>query len=234
MQSAANGHSMKVFVFHDADPSGYGIARAIGEAPGAHRFDFEVIDSGLRLGEALEMELETETFIRNKSLPNGIEFTETERKLFSGVAREYSGSGKNGKPKTQWVDCERVELNALAASPERFVAWVEKVLTEHGAAKKLVPPKDEVITAVRQHYKEQRLEAIRHELLRQLGVEETASLLNESMAVSKFNGIVKKLAEWSADCPPESWQGFISRAAADAIAKEPISEAVRSSISTNR
>ena len=68
MDTAANGRSMKIFVFHDADPAGYGIAKAIGANSGAHKFDFEIIDAGLHLEEALQMGLETETFTRNKSL----------------------------------------------------------------------------------------------------------------------------------------------------------------------
>lgn len=113
MQSAANGHNMKIFVFHDADPSGYGIANAIGEKSGAHNFKFEIIDAGLKLEEALQMKLQPETFTRQKALSSGLTLTPAERRLFGGTHQRIRG--RNGKPCDQWIDCKRVELNALAA-----------------------------------------------------------------------------------------------------------------------
>lgn len=170
IHAAEQGHRIKVLCFHDADPDGYNIARTLSASTGAHSFQIEIIDAGLHLDEAVEMGLSVETFVRKKQLPRDLELsTELEREYFSGEPTQVTG--KNGKPTTHWVNCRRVELNALSADPEAFIKWVEQKLSEHGVAQKLVPP-NKVITATAKERREVLLrESIQQRLMESLDVE---------------------------------------------------------------
>jgi len=179
IQAAQSGHKMKVLCFHDADPDGYNIWRTLSEATGAHRYEIEVIDAGLHLAEALEMGLAVETFVRKKALPKELTLSDLELEYFTGKARLVTG--KNGKPKTHWVNCRRVELNALSADPQKFIEWVERKLAEHGVAKKLVPPKKIIV---------ERAEAEREAILRRYA----RRCIEETLAIdAKVDEIVEQL-----------------------------------------
>jgi hypothetical protein len=100
-----------VLCLHDADPWGYNICRKL-ETTG-----MSVIDLGLRIGEALQMDLPAEQFSRrNEPRRSG-----------------WDGGG------------ERVELNALATDPGRFIEWLEGKFEEHALKSKLIPEKDAII-----------------------------------------------------------------------------------------
>jgi hypothetical protein len=124
----------QLFVLHDADPDGYGIARTLREEtkrmPG---YSVDVIDIGLKLEDALAMGKEPETFTRAKKLPAATEeeLTEVERGHFVG----RPVITKDGK--TQWV-AKRVELNDLS-SPQ-LVEYVQRKLRENGVRPKVIPP----------------------------------------------------------------------------------------------
>ncbi len=208
MDTAANGRSMKIFVFHDADPAGYGIAKAIGANSGAHKFDFEIIDAGLHLEEALQMGLETETFTRNKSLQKNITFTKKELELFTGEQRRCTR--KNGKSGWQWVGCQRVELNALSAYPERFVDWVESKLKKHGAAKKLVPASKVLQSQVEAVYRNERLHRIREAVMSRLDVSAIVDQIDNAIPSPKFIGVSDSLKKWARLLKPETWTSVCS------------------------
>ncbi len=123
---AERGKDYQLFVVHDADPYGYNIARTLREEtqrmPGHH---VEVIDLGLKLEDALEMGLETETFTRTRALPKGLVLNETERDYFEGE--------RTGK---SWI-ARRVELNAMS-SPQ-LVRYIEDKLQAAGVRDKVIP-----------------------------------------------------------------------------------------------
>lgn len=217
MQSARNGHSMKIFVFHDADPAGYGIAKAIGENSGAHKFDFEIIDAGLRIEEALEMGLQTETFTRKKALPKAIKFNARELELFEGNKRRIIR--KNGKPGWQWTGCRRVELNALAANPQQFVDWVESKLERHGAAKKLVPSPETLQARVASHYQTERRERIRTAVMSVLNIGAIVNSIDAKLPKPEFTGVADSLKQWADKLEPVTWSKIC-----ESIANEKLSE----------
>lgn len=125
--AADRDQQYKLFVFHDADPAGYEIARTLREEtrrmPG---YSVDVIDIGLGLEEALELGLQTEEFTRKKALPQTLQLNEVEREYFTGrqVGRKT------------WV-ARRVELNALI--PAARIEFIERKLREAGATEKVVP-----------------------------------------------------------------------------------------------
>lgn len=123
----------KLFVAHDADPGGYSIAVTIREEtdrmPG---YSVGVVDIGLMVQDALDMDLETETFTRKKALAEKLVLNDVENEWSTG---EYVGV-RDGK-KT-WV-ARRCELNALS-SPQ-FVEFIRQRLEESRTTDKVVPPK---------------------------------------------------------------------------------------------
>ena len=136
-QSAEEGN-YQLFVLHDSDPDGYGIARTLREEtermPG---YSVNVIDIGLELEDALAMGKEPETYTRKSRMDAAVEaeLTEVEREHFVGEEK------KDGSGKTYWI-AKRVELNDLS-SPE-LVEYVERKLAENGVRGKVVPPEEEL------------------------------------------------------------------------------------------
>jgi hypothetical protein len=154
-RNADKSRNYQLFVFHDADPDGYNIARTLREEtsrmPG---YQVEVIDLGLKLEDALAMGLQTEKFTRSKALPEGLVLTETERAYFEGeqVRRK------------KWL-CRRVEMNAMTAPG--LVDYIERKLQEAGAWGKVIPP-DEALLALTEEIYRQEMNRYVEQLLRQL------------------------------------------------------------------
>lgn len=126
-------HDVRVFVVHDADPSGANIARTIGEATARmpdHHVD--VVDLGLTPTQAVDLGLPTEVFFRDRALPAALELDELEQEWWIG---EPTGKRRNGR---EIYRCTRCELNAFTGPG--LVAFIEEQLAAHGATGKVVPP----------------------------------------------------------------------------------------------
>jgi hypothetical protein len=123
----AEGGDYQLFVFHDADIDGYEIARVLGEETRRMpHHSVEVIDLGLSVEDALEMDLEPEPFSRKKGIPY------TLRRRISRVAKEY------------FVDREeRFELNAILPDTRR-IEYIERKLEENGVRGKVIPPEEKL------------------------------------------------------------------------------------------
>jgi hypothetical protein len=121
----AEGGDYQLFVFHDADIDGYEIARVLGEETRRMpHHSVEVIDIGLSVEDALEMDLDPEPFSRKKGIPY------TLRRRISSVAKEY------------FVDREeRFELNAILPDTRR-IEYIERKLEENGVRGKVIPPEE--------------------------------------------------------------------------------------------
>jgi GNAT superfamily N-acetyltransferase len=128
----AEGGDYQLFVFHDADLDGYNIARVMAEEtrrmPG---YSVDVVDIGLSVEEALEMELVSEPFYRKKDIS-----WELSTRL-SDVARQYlyRRDGYRG------IKGERFELNAILPDTRR-IEYIERKLEENGVRGKVIPPDD--------------------------------------------------------------------------------------------
>ncbi len=198
LQAAQRRHKMKVFCFHDADPAGYNIARTLTKATGAHKYFVEVIDAGLHVQEALDMDLAVETFFRKKRLPRRLELTELEHEYFGGE-QVYGG----------WKNCRRVELNALSADPHKFVQWVESKLAAHGCDKKLVPPKAAIDAYSRETRDAILRVAISDAIDKYLDLGEIiGSICNTLKPRIDIKGIPAKMKSWAEDLPPEHWKHY--------------------------
>jgi hypothetical protein len=121
----AEGGDYQLFAFHDADVDGYNIARVMREATRRMpTYSVEVVDIGLTVEDALEMNLDSEPFSRMKSPPEMLYGS------LSPVADEY------------FIDRhERFELNAILPDTRR-IEYIEGKLEENGVRGKLIPPDD--------------------------------------------------------------------------------------------
>jgi hypothetical protein len=148
----------RLFVLHDGDPDGYGIARTISTATSRMpHYNVEVIDLGLTVADALERDLPTETFTRSQALPSWMQ-SPPQRYSLNGSPRErhdpltdnergwFEGEHIYGSQ----YECTRVELNAFLV-PD-LIKFVEDKLAAAGADEKLIPPEDAVAAeAARAH-----------------------------------------------------------------------------------
>src|SRR5262249_27934458 len=125
-QAASQDKAYQLFVLHDGDPDGYGIARTLREA--THRmpqYQVDVVDLGLHWAEAMALGLAPELFDRKQALPKDLVLTADERRAFEGKPQVDDYGQRTGV----WI-AQRVELNAFSA-PE-LVAYIERRLAETG------------------------------------------------------------------------------------------------------
>jgi hypothetical protein len=196
---------MTILCLHDADPYGYNIARKLRSATraGCH---VNVIDAGLKLQEALDLGLEPETFFRDRALPQGLQLNEVEREHFEG---DWTGGYKGARKVYQ---CQRVELNDLASDPDRFIAYVEGKLQEHGCAGKLVPPRKVVLQHAKQERRDQLEAAVRAQVQELLNVDGLVrDIAREALRQIGVAELPAALASWSREQKPESWRQAIEQ-----------------------
>jgi hypothetical protein len=202
---AEHASQMTILCLHDADPDGYNIPRCLRNATRIQQ-TINVLDIGLKLSEALDMELDVEEFVRDRSLPQALELDDLEREYFEG------NPGR------------RIELNSLAADPDKFIQYIEQKLDEHGCAEKLVPPPKVLID---------RAMALRIDLLQEAARRKLAELLNEDVLVravgQQLAGKVlvkdmpRVLTDWARELAPQSWDDYLEKQIkerTDALAQE--------------
>ena len=132
--SRAEGGEYQLFCFHDADLDGYNIARVMREAtrrmPG---YSVEVVDIGLTVEDALDMNIDSEPFYRKKDVSWIL------ARSLSETAREYLYR----RPAYGGVSGERFELNAILPDTRR-IEYIERKLEENGVRGKVIPPDDKL------------------------------------------------------------------------------------------
>jgi hypothetical protein len=135
LEKAQAGQDYTIFVLHDADPDGYNIARTIQDSTKRMPdHNIAVIDLGLKIQDAIDMKLNSETFTRKKELAQDLELNEIEREYFGGNL-QVSGTKKS------WI-CRRIELNAMSAG--QLVDYVDqgisRAIDAQSLDKKVIPP----------------------------------------------------------------------------------------------
>jgi hypothetical protein len=99
----------------------------------------EIFDLGLTIDDAREMGIDTEKFTRKAALSQTLvpRLTPEEKRLFTGTPKA------RGAGKFIWIDCERVEINAIPI-PER-VGFLERKLAQiPNLLGKVIPPAPEL------------------------------------------------------------------------------------------
>lgn len=142
-----SAEGVPIFLLHDFDAAGMTIARTIQADGRRYQFASEpnVIDLGLRLEQALEMELESEEFVwpaRQKQDPR-------ENLRSCGATDEELEFLVKGQRGGRWYG-QRVELNAMTAP--QFVEFIHGQLEAHGVEK--VVPDEQTLKSAYQHIKQ--------------------------------------------------------------------------------
>jgi hypothetical protein len=120
---AGAGHIDRVLVAHDFDVSGFSIFATVGGDNRRYKYlnKLPFHDIGLRLTDVEEMGLQSEPVMVKNWAADSLRMTRR------GVT----------EPELAFLRTKRVELNAMTAP--QFVAFLERKLVQHGAAK-VVPP----------------------------------------------------------------------------------------------
>jgi hypothetical protein len=199
MARAQDAHRMTILSMTDADPYGYNIHRTLMTLTRTNQ-NISVIRMGLTLQEALDMGLEPETFERIEALPQGLDLNELEKEHFEGKQIEAK----------KWL-CRRVELNALAADPEQFIAWTEAKLRENGCASKIVPPNTVILERAKDVAESQLKKETLDQITEVLGIEALANDIAGTLARKVIvEDLPDSLKQWAADTPPERWDHHLS------------------------
>jgi hypothetical protein len=192
--------NMRVGCLHDADPYGYNIARRL-KFLTRSQSTIEVIDIGLRLEEGLALAIKPEIFFRKKALPEKL------LPLLNDVEREYF-EGERIRDKL-WK-CRRIELNALAAVPERFIEYVENKLHEHQCDTKLVPQR-KVINDFARGLREDLLhDAVREGLLSAIGEDVIHEIVRVMRSHVPITSLPLELKRWALNLTPQSWTQYMT------------------------
>jgi hypothetical protein len=197
-QNAEKG-DYQIFTVHDADPYGYNISRTCREEtermPGYH---VDVIDIGLTLQDALDLELAVEWAKRKKALPKGLKLTPLEEEYFTG--EQVS--------KKQWK-YRRVELNAFTAPG--LVAYIEQGLAKHWQGK-VIPPVEKLTGLTKNLHESILDDVIRSEVSRILSTEDiieaAANSCRELIALENAETWIKDA--FGAD-PTIAWDAALRR-----------------------
>ena len=129
----AKGGDFQLFVFHDADLDGYDIARVMAEETRRMPdYSVDVVDIGLTVEDAVDMELSSEKFYRKKDISWELRMRLSEMAKAYLYRRDRYSRGIKG---------ERFELNAILPDTRR-VEYIERKLKENGVRGKVIPPDD--------------------------------------------------------------------------------------------
>ncbi len=141
--SRAEGGDYQLFCFHDADLDGYNITRVMREATRRMpHHNVEVVDIGLTVEDALDMNLDSEPFHRKKDVSWSL------IRSLSETAREYLYR----RPAYGGVSGDRFELNAILPDTRR-VAYIERKLEESGVRGKVIPPEGRLAQMADEKYR---------------------------------------------------------------------------------
>ena len=123
-------HVENIFVLHDFDRSGFSICGTLGTDSRRYEFvnDPPIVDIGLRLAEAIDMNLESEPVPR---------LSENEWRQRAETLRGHGATPQE----VEFLRDRRVELNAMTS--RQLVDFIEARFAEHGVKK--VIPDDDVI-----------------------------------------------------------------------------------------
>lgn len=202
----ASSRNITILVAHDADLAGYEIARTVEcETRTSKGMHIEIVDIGLKVEDALAMNLQAERTLIDKPPSGELLKRLNEQELAFFLADGYKRYSRNRG--------YRVELNAM--STDQLVEWIEGKLAEHGLATKVLPPKDvahdsleDMITSEIEAYIASNIKAL---------IGDAADLAVQRLGRPELNGYYTEIAEHLKNCPPEGWQTLVQHKAASLV-----------------
>lgn len=211
MSTVQQGHGLKVFCIHDADPYGQLIAMNL-RKHGLRGEGVDIIDLGLTPEQAVSFGLEPETFLRRRKLPSAL------NGLMTDLQRTWWGGTPRSHRHRRVYECQRVELNALAADAATFIQWIEDGLRKHGCARKVIPPDDHLATVADDSLRQSLNGRVRDEIERHLDVDGMVGAAIEALA-DTVGSLDVDLAPWANNTPPELWTAEVDRQVTGHIGK---------------
>lgn len=221
------GSQVKIICLHDADPAGYLIGHDL--RTNLPRFgdnvDLQLIDVGLTVREAREMDLQDEPFplirvrdgvpqlqewskVNNMRNIRYFDHNGDRRFLLEPEALDaFMPAMVRSADKPDWVKTQvngrRIELNAMA--PRQFGEWVERKLEQHGCRK--VRPPDSIVDERLRHSRETLINRQMGEMfMRMLGDEARMEVMAE-LGVPAYD-----LDAVLAGRPEQHWTYLVDRA----------------------
>jgi hypothetical protein len=175
---------VRLYVLHDFDIAGFSIKKTLTESGQRYRFTHAVdfADLGLRLADAVEMELESEPVALNRDLD-----ATRDRLRINGATEEEIEFLLAG---------QRIELNAMNSA--QFAAFVERRLAEAGAQK--VIPKAALMAET---YRSLAREAKARSAL------EAEFQRIAAAAIRAPNDLTRLVRAYLADHPTETWDAAV-------------------------
>ncbi len=210
LAQAQQGEGYQIFVWHDADPYGYNIARTLAQETARmpnHRI--QVFDLGLKLEDAIEAGYQVETFDRQSALAATVIplLSEYEREKFEGTKAHV------GPEKVIWKNCQRVEINAIPIK-ER-VAYLERQLAKiEGLLPKVKPPESELVKTAEEKLKAWLEGRVRTAVEARLNIDAIVEEAVKKMGVPfTFNGnaLSGSIDEQYERRPEQSWEEILNR-----------------------
>ena len=202
----ATTKDITVLAAHDADISGYEIARTLEtETRTTRGMYIDVIDLGLTVKEALAMGLEAESVVIQKEPSYELlrRLTSEEKEFLLGTRGYYKA--RQGK---------RVELNAMAT--DQLISWLEGRLKELGLQTKVLPP-DEVVekeldNTIDSKLKDDIQQMVKKAIEELLGatIADIEEEVRGEIGVPEGSGYYDELTQFLDGCPPEYWRDWIS------------------------
>ena len=190
---ADRDEEMPIIVLHDFDVMGLTILSTFLKNTDRYQYrsGMKVIDSGLRLAQALEMDLQDESvvFSRTKAGKYKAPKPETLRQngATEGEIAFLTGDGRTGR---------RVELNAMTS--DQFVALVESTLAQHGLNRKVIPDLAALTEAYRQMHAVHRLNAAVERAVRESDPEDLGLQVSPALE-SQVADMLKQNPAWPWD-----------------------------------
>ena len=203
---SASGKDITILVAHDADISGYEIARTLeSETRTTRGMYIHVIDLGLTVKEALNMGLEAEGVVIQKKPSFELldRLSSQEKEFLLGI--RYGYGTWHGK---------RVELNAMTT--DQLISWLEDKLRELGLQTKVLPPEDVVKDALEDTIDSRLADDVRHVVKQAIEELLGATILDietqvrEKIGMPDASGYYYELKQFLYKLPPEYWRDWIS------------------------
>ena len=208
--SHASKKDITILVAHDADISGYEIARTLeAETRTTHGMHIDIIDLGLTVKEALAMGLEAEGVVIQKKPSYELlwKLTSEEKEFLLGTRDYKTWHGK------------RVELNAMTT--DQLISWLKGRLKELGLETKVLPPEDvvkgELEDTIESKLEDDVRQMVREALEELLGatIADIEEEVKKKIGTPEVDGYYEELKQFLDGCPPEYWRDWISDKATD-------------------
>jgi hypothetical protein len=201
---AKHDEPVTIFCVHDADAYGTMIYQTFQEETKARRArKIKILNLGLEPWEAVEA---------------GLEVEEVEKGDQRKPVADYVLEHEDGKDWSEWLQRNRVELNAMTTP--QFIAWLDAKMTEQGDGK-LIPPDDVLTGELEKQLDEKVRDAVTERILREAGLEGQVAEVLETIERPSASDLKDRIRRLFQGTPEREWRDEIENAADDLSGGSP-------------